>query len=367
MLALAASYAALVTSHLPTALLISLTAIPAYVLFVAWRARRSDRSFLLRCGLGFALALGLAAPDLVPALTLQPFVLIEWMWLYGFRIDDSFLLMPGRWVQPDYMFIVIAACAAGWSLASLSLLGRRGPAMLWAAVSLGAVALMSGLVPWIWHLPMISRVGFSWRLLIVVEFAAITALSLAPGLWRERLPRLLLMMAAIGLVVAATVTIRGIAVRVELAIEGQGPAAQDAREYLPAGFPQRPDAGYADLDLEPAAKAPLIACSPTPRLCRAEPDRLGALRLLLDSDRPTIVIVRRFAFPAWQVTPPLPITPTDPYRLVSFEAPAGRHDLRLDRRTLPAERWGWIAAALSLVSLVLTLVWRPTAGIRPGS
>ena len=40
--ALALAYAALVTSHLPTALLISLTAVPAYVLFVAWRGRATD-------------------------------------------------------------------------------------------------------------------------------------------------------------------------------------------------------------------------------------------------------------------------------------------------------------------------------------
>jgi hypothetical protein len=362
-LALAAAYAALVTSHLPTALLISLTAIPAYALFVACRAWQSDRFFLLRCGLGIALGLGVSAPYLVPALTLQDAVLIDWMWRYGFQVDQSFLLMPGRWVQPDYMFVVVAACAAGWSLASLSLLGRRGPVLLWMAVSLGVVVLMSGLVPWVWGLPLVSRVGFSWRLLIVVEFAAVTALSLAPGLWREQIPRLLLMLAAIGLGVAATVTIRGIVVRVELAVKGEAPAAQDAREYLPAGFPQRPDAGYADLDLEPAAKAPLIACSPTPRVCRAEPGRFGALRIALDSDQPTTVIVRRFAFPAWQVVP-LPVVATEPYRMMSFVAPAGRHDLTLDRQTLPAERWGWIAAALSLISLGLIVAWPAITGIR---
>jgi len=363
--ALAASYAALVMSHLPTALLISFTAIPAYTLFEAYQARMSDPFFLLRCGLGFVLGLGLAAPYLLPALDLQAFVLIEWMWLYAFQIDHSFLLTPASWVQPSYMFVVIASCAAGWSLASLSLLGRRGPVLLWVAVSLGALVLMSGLVPWLWHLPVIAKVGFSWRLLIVVEFSAITAVCLARGLWREQAPRLLLLLAAAALTVAATVTIRGILVRVELAIKGEVPAEQDAREYLPAGFPQRSDASYADLDLEPAVRSPLIACSPTPRVCRADAGRFGALRIELDSDQPTTVVVRRFAFPAWRVTPPLPTTAIDPYRLVSFVAPAGRQDLRLDRQTLPAERWGWIVATLSLISLVLIVAWRPVAtGIR---
>src|ERR1700754_3350195 len=110
---------------------------------------------------------------------------------------------------------------------------------------------MAGLVPWVWHLPMVSKVGFPWRLLIVVEFAAITAVCLSPQVWRDRIPQLMLLFAAAGLAMATTVIIRGIVVRVELAIEGDVPPVQDAREYLPAGFPQRPDAGYADLDLAP--------------------------------------------------------------------------------------------------------------------
>lgn len=366
--ALAVAYAGVVTSHLPTALLISLTAIPAYVLFTAWQARSSDRFFLLRCGFGLVLGLGLAAPYLLPALTLQRSVLIDWMWRYGFRIDDSFLLMPDRWVQPDYMFFVIAACAAGWLLASLSVLGRRGPGLPWAIVSLATLVLMSGLVPWVWHLPMVSKVGFPWRLLIVVEFAAITAVCLSPWVWRDRIPRLLLLFAAAGLAMAATVTVRGTIVRVDLAIKGDVPPEQDAREYLPAGFPQRPNAGYADLDLAPAAAAPLIACHPMPRLCSATPERFGGLHITLDSDQPTTVTVRRFAFPAWRLTPPFEIVATDPYRLVSFVAPAGRLDVRLDRQILWAERWGLIAAILSLIALALIVAWRPAvAGIRPRS
>lgn len=358
---LAVAYAGVVTSHLPTALLISLTALPAYVLFTAWQARSSDLFFLLRCGFGLGLGLGLAAPYLLPALTLQRSVLIDWMWRYGFRIDDSFLLMPDRWVQPDYMFFVIAACAAGWLLASLSVLGRRGPGLLWALVSLGALVLISGLVPWVWHLPMVSRVGFPWRLLIVVEFAAITAVCLTPQVWRDRIPRLLLLFAAAGLVMAATVTIRGVVIRVDLAIEGDVPPVQDAREYLPAGFPQRPDAGYADLDLAPAVSAPLIACHPTPRVCNATPGPFGTLRIALDSDQPTTVTVRRFAFPAWRLTPPFEIVATDPYRLVSFVVPAGRLEVQLDRQTLWPERWGLIAAIVSLIALALTVAWRPAA------
>ena len=350
--ALAASYAALLMAHLPTALLSSLTAIPAYVLFVAWRTRESDRWFLARCALCFALALGLAAPYLWPALAFQDAVQLDWIWLYGFQVDRAFLLTPDRWIQPPYMFTVIAASAVGWLLASLSILGRRGLALLWAVVSLVALLLMSGLVPWLWSLPLVSKVQFPWRLLMVVEFATLTALCLAP--WpAERLPRLLLVLAIAAFAGAMTVTASGLVDRVELVLKGETPAPQEAREYLPASFPQRPGTGYANLELESVLKQPLIACSPAPRTCRAEPDRFGALRIELDAAQPTTVTLRRFAVPAWRLTPPLSITATEPYRLVSFVAPAGRHDLRLDRQTLLAERWGWTACVLSVIALAL--------------
>lgn len=362
-LMLAVGYAALVTAHLPTALLISITAVPAYIVFSAVRVGPSDRFFLLRCALGLGLGLGLCAPYLWPALTLQSAVLIDWMWRAGFQVDHGLLLFPARWVQPEYMFVVIASCAAGWLLATLSLLGQRGGALLWAAVSLATLLLMSGVVPGFWQLPMVSRVGFPWRLLIVVEFAAITGLCLAS--WPpQRLARLALLLALAGFAPALTVTARGIGARVEMAIRGEAPPEQDAREYLPAGFPQRPDAGYADLDLDAVTKLPTIACDPEPRLCRAEPGRFGSLRLELEADAPTTVVLKRFAFPAWQLDPPLPLGATEPYRLISFTVPSGHHAFTLDRRMLPVERWGWAVGGVALGLALLSLWRRAASGTR---
>jgi hypothetical protein len=354
---LAAAYAALVMAHLPTALLISLTAIPAYVLFLAWRNRDTDHRFLLRCGLGFGFGLGLAAPYLVPALTLQDFVLIEWMWRYGFQVDQGFLLFPGRWVQPPYMFTIILSIAGGWLLAALSLFQARTPeTRLWAAIGLAALLVMSGLVPWIWHIPPISKVGFPWRLLIVVEFAVITALALGPWPARQRIPRLVLWLAVAAFIPGAAELVAGTTGRVELAKTGEVPPLQDAREYLPKGYPQQPDAGYADLNLEPARAHPTIACRSPTRECRAEVKRSG-IGIFIDGDNPTRVVVRRFAFPSWQLEPPLPLMTSEPLRLVSFEVPAGRHTYWLGQRTLASEQWGWALGAGSLVFLLLA-TWR---------
>ena len=361
--ALALCYAALVMSHLPTALLISLVAIPAYVLTVAWRVRDSDRWFLPRCAAGFALGLGLAAVYLLPALTLQHAVSIDWLWEWGFKVEESFVAMPWLWdhtkAAPD-MTVLICSISAAWLLAMLALLLARRTentrsARLWMFVSLAAFILMSGLVPWFWtHVPLVSKVGFVWRLLIVVEFASVSALCLAVWPIRERLATRALVVAAVALVPGLMVLVLGIAGRIEYTAQGQPLQLQDAREYLPAGYPLRRNASYLDISLELVRDVPAIACLPAARVCRGEPLGRGGMRIETDSDVPTTVVLRRFFFPAWQLSPAAPLAASAPLQLVSFTAPPGRHDWRLERAMLPEEKTGW---TISGVSLALVLAW----------
>lgn len=86
---LALGYAALVLSHLLTALLASCTIIPAYVLF---RARHVPT--LLRCATAGSLGLGLAAIYLVPAMALQEWTAADAWWVL-YRPQDWLLFDPG--------------------------------------------------------------------------------------------------------------------------------------------------------------------------------------------------------------------------------------------------------------------------------
>ncbi|HZX85678.1 MAG TPA: hypothetical protein VFF19_19050, partial [Reyranella sp.] len=55
--------------------------------------------------------------------------------------------------------------------------------------------------------------------------------------------------------------------------------------------------------------------------------------------------------PAWRLDAGFPLAPSEPLRLVSFTAPAGRTVARLDRAALPIERWGWVISGVSLLLL----------------
>lgn len=364
---LALSYAALLLSHLPTAVLASATLLPAYVLFRAWRAAEPAAAMKLvaHSAAGAMLGAGLAAIYLGPALDLQDWIASEKLWTPGYSVETWFLLTPERWLKPTAMMELIAriagACAIGSAGVLLLLRGRapdagpRADAAFWALLSLLCLVLMSGLLPWFWRIvPLVAKVQFPWRLMVVVEFSTITAICLAwAGVW-SRPAKFCLAGAAAALAMVLVPLAISIAVHVETGLNQAIAPVQDAKEYLPAGYPQDPNAAYSDLSLGFLGNAPVIACLPVAETCRARNGRFGAMQIEVDGTVPTTVVLRRFFFPTWRIDGVAEIVPTDPLRLVSFVAPAGRHTFHLERGASPAERWGW---ALSGLSLVLLLVW----------
>jgi len=370
---LAVFYAALPMAHLPTSLLISLTAIPAYVLFRGWKigVTRPAVLFFLRCTAGGLLGLGLAGIYLIPALALQDWIPAETFWTGGYRIENWFLLMPGRWPAPatDMMGVIawsavaygIAACGV---LAVLALHGRRqswrSETAFWAFLSIVCLLIIGGALPWFWQIPFTAKVQFPWRLMIVVEFAAITALCSAPWHLHSRMTFVLIAVIA-ALVPTFAGLGGGVRLRVQVSSAHQESPA-DVKQFEPAGYPQNPRGDYADLSLEPLGHTPTIACSPPVRACRTSDLPFGELTIDVDGDMATTVVVRRFYFPYWQLSPPLPIVATDPLRLVSFVSPPGHRVYRLRHVAVPQEQAGWVISGLSVL---LLLAWTGFALRRP--
>lgn len=371
---LAVTYAALPMAHLPTSLLISVTALPLYVLYRAWLlgAAGPALSFLIRCGLGGALGLGLAAIYLLPALGLQDWIPTDTFWVAYYHVENWFLFTPERWPQPRDMMKIIACFAAAYGIAAVGVVwvlarggvrqGLRSEATFWALVCLLCLLFIAGAVPWFWKIPFVAKVQFPWRLMIVVEFAAISGLCLMPWPVRPRVLVFVFVAALIMLIPGVVDMTRGIVLRVQVSMV-QDDLPADLRQFEPAGYPQDPNAGYADLGLEPLKDVPAIGCTPSPRLCRLINGPFGALSIEVDGDAPTTVVLRRFYYPFWRLEPALPVVATQPLQLVSFVAPAGRETYRLLRTSVAMEKTGW---AISGLSLVLVLAWAAAAsrGIR---
>ncbi len=371
---LAISYAALPMAHLPTSLLISLTALPMYVLYRGWRlgAVKPAAAFFMRCILGGVLGLGLASVYLLPALTLQDWIPSDTFWGGYYLVERWFLLTPGRWLEPVDMMMIIVSIAAAYAIAAIGVLvvvsrdgalGKgRSEAAFWAIVCLVCVLLIGGVVPWFWQLPFVAKVQFPWRLMIVVEFAGITALCLMPWPLKARTLSYLFVVAIIALIPGLGEMGTGIVTRAVASLTQPDPPAE-LKQFLPAGYPQKPDGDYAELSLGPVEGLPMISCLPESRLCRATAQPFGELLVEIDAQAQTAVILRRFAYPYWRLDPALPITATDPLRLVTFTVPAGRQTYRLKHMAVTTEKTGWVVSGLSLA---LLLAWAVAAsrGIR---
>lgn len=354
----AAAYAALLLSHLPTALLCSITVIPAYVLF----STRTP-SALLRCAAGGALGIGLAAIYLLPAMELQPWISAPEFWTSFYNARNWFVIAPERWVDLDTMRVIgsimlaAALLASGLCVALLQLPDGAGRRELgfWVALSLACLILIAGLLPWFWDLPLVGRVQFPWRLLMVVEFALLTALCLTPLAELRRGVVYVFAAAGVALVPGAYQMVVDAGARIDYTHRAGALAQQDVKEYQPAGY-KFAGARYADLGLEQLKDTPAISCTPAATTCSAESARFGAMRITVDSGTPTNVVLRRFFFPGWQLDTGVPVGPSEPLRLVSFTAPAGRTAARLERAALPIERWGWAVSGASLLLLAALLI-----------
>jgi hypothetical protein len=171
---LAISYAAIILTHLPAALLTSLFIIGPGLLFVLLRRREHLMGMVQGVGLG----IGLAATYLVPMLTLQDAVSIEKMIsVPQYQAINWSLLTPELWPSRTGMMLAAGLCGAITLVSAAMLLIKRD---MWAWASIGLCVIILGLVPRFWSLPLIANVQFPWRTLMLAEFAALTAFARTP-------------------------------------------------------------------------------------------------------------------------------------------------------------------------------------------
>ncbi len=377
--ALALAIAALLLAHLPTTLLVATTAAPLYALYRArcLRAWPAALAFLRRCAVAGLLGGGLAALYVVPAVLLQPWISAEQFWKPFFQPQNWFLFTPSLWPEPSIMWVLssIAAALAMVAVAlSASAYGMsandrmRGSLVFWTMLLLVCLVLMSGLVPQFWRfVPLVAKVQFPWRLMVVAEFAAVTALAVALVGDVGRTVRLCLAAALVVASPGVALLVRDTVARAAVTLEIGRPLERDTVEYEPAGYPQPEPQPSDTLGLAPLAGTPLIACTPGATICKAEVKRFGGLHVEVEGLAPTTVTLRHFFFPAWQLDPSPPNTsadihPTEPWRLVSFTAPAGRSSFELRLKSLPEEQLGWAVSGAALVLLVLSAAFARRIG-----
>lgn len=377
---LAIGYAALLASHLVIAMLVSVSVIPIFALYLILKAPKDQRlGVILRGAAGALLGVAIAASYLGPALFMQRYASLQWM--FGAGAGDPYnwtLLRPDLWLDRPF---ADSMAWLGWGTGALGLVAvlavtgedfrradeRLQDAVVWGAITLFGLTLYA--LPWVWHGPtglLLGKAQFAYRVLLGMEFTAITAVTLAAagGRWSRlvMLVPLCLLMLKQGYDLSANNVTMHLAHNGDLngEINQMIVTRRSPQEHLPAGVdigsPRFADPAFmSGFDDVPPAR-PLDAGAKVIRT-GTMPD--GTMIVILDAPRPTEVVLHRFYYPTWRAyrvqdgpDAAVPVQAFGRERLLSFRADAGpnTYRIRIERSTLEKA-----SDALSLLAILIAL------------
>ena len=365
---LAGGYALLVLGHMPSALIASISLIPAYFLY---RVRPLGAAVALRGASGILLGLALSAAYLWPAIGLLPFTLSEAFGGAWFDPLNWAFWTPQRWPSAGRAMLNILFASTALIATIAAFFGRRsdadrGALRFWALLAIALFLLIAGFPPMIWQISQMTMVQFPARLMPDADFVAITALVIARPPLTRPLTIAALLLAIMGWLVMAqamigrTYSVRSIAARSQALVLDD---RRDAPTFLPAAVPMpiAPDELFG-------ANPSLVRLPERGWLVRGQGARIivsqdgESIDATVETPSATTLVARRYAYPIWRVRDERGsiIVPTaQPVTgLVTWPTPAGRHHYRLEPGPAPGERASLLVSFLALMLLGLTL-WQP--------
>jgi hypothetical protein len=164
----ALAYGAMIGTHLPLALLISVFLIAPYALV----HRQHLQNFAVAVGIGIALA----AIYLVPAFALQSFRDVDQLYRTPNLQTGYWSIFSQNWNDVAFAatFLIIAAIVAAALIPAVIRHDR------WALHALVMAIVISGVLPFLWSLPLLRNVQFPFRALAIAEFSLATAFARLP-------------------------------------------------------------------------------------------------------------------------------------------------------------------------------------------
>ncbi len=367
----------------------------------AWRELNNPgRGVALWGGLALLVGLGLSAFFWLPALADLRFVHSErlsgaWVFEYAnnFLPLEQLLALP-RNADPSLIndspargLGLIPALLAVVGLFSLRDRRRRLQVAFFAASLALCLFLTLPVSRSVWdHLPLLQRVQFPWRLVgpATLCAAVLAGAALCPSRTTHHVSRFTPLLIVGALVLGALgwfyprhcsppqdISISGM-IAWERATHTLGTTAKG--EYLPVWVHRMPAGNLPVLDGAYAAgvSTSIVRLPPEslPEGARVFSADYGPLDATVELESPVPFRARYLAFyyPGWRVTvdgDPVPIAPTDPEGLVSFDVPAGRHTIRVRFGETPLRLAADVLSLLSLALLVILTIRNPKSEARP--
>ncbi|MGD2056982.1 MAG: hypothetical protein PVJ15_09270 [Gammaproteobacteria bacterium] len=370
---LAVSYALLIMSHLPAALLFSMCLLPCLLIIKYYTSRQY---LLSRTFLGIVIGIMLSAVYLLPAVLSQDYISSYKWWGPYLHYDRWFFLDGSASPNPELMSrlfkVLIASSLAfipAWVIAYRYHSTRHRPLLAALLFLIAAVWFM--MLPgsrFVWELvPVLKKVQFPWRIFLIADFAVAATVVLALQCLRGATARYLALVpaAAAGLFLAASAYISAgelskqwevlddaynqarIKYRIDI---GRGPA-----EYIPS---------TAHLSrntlLEALQSVDRVTVDPAAGEVRIAGWQARNIHLKVNLASGTDILVKQFYYPGWQAmlrqhNTRLPLEAAGEAGLIQIKAPPGRYDINLQLEPLWQEVAGTLVSALGLLALIVLL------------
>lgn len=384
LLGLPLAYAALVLTHLPTAMIFSPVAL-AYAFLNADRGSRVRGVMVV--SVAMALGTGLAAEFLIPVLTTQQNISLSDMRVgrlsyiynflyYGLRFNSDFTEMLTQ--QGWYAGIMMSV-----SLSAFFLGGRIFPmlamhlARFWILIAILAFAMMLPVTRPIWDLlPPLQAIQFPWRFNVLLTLAMVALIALWAGAIKPGASRLngfvlaVACMAVIGHSLFVLPTYLALA-----SSSGEPSMAKMLAQFGTINDEAKEKVLAAGLAIDVAEYRPKWVphtFNSSTQALRASLDQMqadllerGQGRAFIQSRSPRHMVVAvdipvagwvklpHFYYPGWRATvgdpvTQLPIRPSIPEGLIEVKIEPGRHEIVLELMTSMAEKIGWAISGFSV-------------------
>jgi hypothetical protein len=391
---LSLSYALLVVTHIPTALVFTPFML-ALVIFLS--ASEKDRKLPISYAAALLTGAGISCFYLVPALLEQKFIDIQDIFEGWYLYSNNFLFsdMSGDMDLNRRLGIMALAIAPMPPIAVISwLMGRKkGPYQhsgiaVFAAVSAAlSIFLMFHWSNPVWRLiPVIQKIQFPWRLLLIETFFALLCMGFILDHCRHRSSgwQRPVLWSALALVLIANIWLSAVHVKGFALSPGQGDRFRDWRIYADMTYPElreRFGIYYGNPSLvDDLSFRPLWGADEDVRRLINVPEPLstGSLGLFdnygiltVDIWDPELrslraytastdrLVLRTFYYPRWRARingKTAPITPDPATGLISLCLPEGESFIRLELEAGPYRRVGAVISALSLAATALAVL-----------
>lgn len=370
---LALSYALLVASHLPTALIFSPLPI-GYALFTAKPEERKKRALITLAAM--TLGLGLSAIYLLPAITMRGAVSM-WELKKPEVLFENWFLFAGdfsRGLRAHLIWIaggslIVACCAFIISGFDQDERVRRERAF-WMCVALIAAFVMTPLGKPVWRaLPLLQNIQFPFRFNTILALAVSALIALGFHSFNKSDARIRVCRAIVALIALPWLIATPAFAWREYAMRQQfsAPRSQlvannlDAFEYRPRWVDRDSFITQAVAANQAGANASRVSVVEGEADVAVEMWRPEEIVLNVASKTGATFDVRQYFFPNWQArimpngdqlaTRPAPIS-----GFLRIAAPAGNHRIELRIVPMAAERAGQIISAISVALAFLLAI-----------